>query len=159
MLEQSEEALARPDVDVQMRKSPGALGQAAQIPCRVAWRSEELAAHVVVDAVHFVSAAVEVPDGLRTNQPATTGDQDFHSLRWVKAYLVGWHRHVVLTATAYTWLQDTRRGAGARVPTLRVARAVITEILTAHFCDATALRRSAEPDAGWRWFATSRAAR
>ena len=46
---------------------------------------------------------------------------------------VGWHRHVVLTAMAYTWLQDTRRRAGARVPTLPGARAVITEILTAHF--------------------------
>ena len=46
---------------------------------------------------------------------------------------VGWHRHVVLTAMAYTWLQDIRRRAGARVPTLPVARAVITEILTAHF--------------------------
>jgi SRSO17 transposase len=46
---------------------------------------------------------------------------------------VGWHRHVVLTAMAYTWLQNTRRRAGARVPTLPVARAVITEILTAHF--------------------------
>ena len=46
---------------------------------------------------------------------------------------VGWHRHVVLTALAYTWLQDTRRRSGARVPTLPVARAVITEILTAHF--------------------------
>ena len=46
---------------------------------------------------------------------------------------VGWHRHVVLTAMAYTWLQDERRRAGARLPTLPVARAVITEILTAHF--------------------------
>jgi hypothetical protein len=46
---------------------------------------------------------------------------------------VGWHRHVVLTAMAYTWLQDTRRRAGARAPTLPVARAVITEIPTAHF--------------------------
>ncbi len=46
---------------------------------------------------------------------------------------VGWHRHVVLTALAYSWLQDTRRRAGARLPTLPVARAVITEILTAHF--------------------------
>lgn len=46
---------------------------------------------------------------------------------------VGWHRHVVLTALAYTWLQDARRHAGARLPTLPVARAVITEILTAHF--------------------------
>jgi SRSO17 transposase len=46
---------------------------------------------------------------------------------------VGWHRHVVLTATAYAWLQDARRRDIARLPTLPVARAVITEILTAHF--------------------------
>ena len=46
---------------------------------------------------------------------------------------VGWHRHVVLTALAYAWLQHERRRAGARLPTLPVARAVITEILTAHF--------------------------
>ena len=46
---------------------------------------------------------------------------------------VGWHRHVVLTAMAYTWLQDCRRRAGAHLPTLPIARAVITEILTAHF--------------------------
>jgi len=39
----------------------------------------------------------------------------------------------VLTALAYTWLQDTRRQAGTRLPSLPVARAVITEILTAHF--------------------------
>ena len=46
---------------------------------------------------------------------------------------VGWHRHVVQTALAYTWLQDARRRARSRLPTLPVARAVITEILTAHF--------------------------
>lgn len=46
---------------------------------------------------------------------------------------VGWHRHVVLTAVPYAWLQDERRRAGARLPTLPVARAVITEVLTAHF--------------------------
>jgi len=46
---------------------------------------------------------------------------------------VGWHRHVVLTAMAYAWLQDARRRGAARLPTLPVARAVITEILTAHF--------------------------
>jgi SRSO17 transposase len=45
----------------------------------------------------------------------------------------GWHRHVVLTALAYAWLQDERRRAGTRLPTLPGARAVITEILTAHF--------------------------
>jgi len=47
---------------------------------------------------------------------------------------VGWHRHVALTALAYSWLQDVRRRGGATPPpTLPVVRAVITEILTAHF--------------------------
>ena len=45
----------------------------------------------------------------------------------------GWHRHVVLTAVAYSWLQHERRRRGARLPTLPMARAVMTEILTAHF--------------------------
>jgi SRSO17 transposase len=45
----------------------------------------------------------------------------------------GWHRHVVLTALAYSWLQYERRRCAARVPTLPMTRAVITEILTAHF--------------------------
>jgi SRSO17 transposase len=45
----------------------------------------------------------------------------------------GWQRHVVLTATAYSWLQAERRRRGARLPTLPMARAVMTEILTAHF--------------------------
>ena len=45
----------------------------------------------------------------------------------------GWHRHVVLTALAYTWLQHERRRRGAALPTLPMTRAVITEILTAHF--------------------------
>jgi SRSO17 transposase len=45
----------------------------------------------------------------------------------------GWHRHVLLTALAYTWLQHERRRAGARLPSLPVVRAVITEVLTAHF--------------------------
>jgi SRSO17 transposase len=44
----------------------------------------------------------------------------------------GWNRHVVLTALAYTWLQHERRRAGARLPSLPIARAVITEVLTAH---------------------------
>jgi SRSO17 transposase len=47
--------------------------------------------------------------------------------------LPGWEKHVVLSALAYAWLQHERRRAGARLPTLPVARAVITEILTAHF--------------------------
>jgi SRSO17 transposase len=45
----------------------------------------------------------------------------------------GWHRHVVLTALTYAWLQHERRHRGASLPSLPMARAVITEILTAHF--------------------------
>jgi SRSO17 transposase len=45
----------------------------------------------------------------------------------------GWHRHVVLTALAYTWLQHERRRGLRGSPTLPVVRAVIQEILTAHF--------------------------
>ena len=41
--------------------------------------------------------------------------------------LPGWQRHVVLTALAYAWLQADRRRRGAHLPTLPVARAVITE--------------------------------
>jgi SRSO17 transposase len=44
----------------------------------------------------------------------------------------GWNRHVLLTALPYTWLQHERRRAGARLPSLPIARAVITEVLTAH---------------------------
>jgi len=47
--------------------------------------------------------------------------------------LAGWQRHVVLTALAYAWLQVERRRRGAQLPSLPVARAIITEILTAHF--------------------------
>jgi SRSO17 transposase len=47
--------------------------------------------------------------------------------------LPGWQRHVVLTALAYAWLQAERRRRGARLPTLPIARAMITDILTAHF--------------------------
>jgi hypothetical protein len=47
--------------------------------------------------------------------------------------LPGWQRHVVLTALAYTWLQCERQRRGTTLPTLPLVRAVITEILTAHF--------------------------
>ncbi len=47
--------------------------------------------------------------------------------------LPGWQRHVVLTALAYTWLQCERHRRGTHLPTLPLVRAVITEILTAHF--------------------------
>ncbi|HKA58334.1 MAG TPA: IS701 family transposase [Gemmatimonadales bacterium] len=51
--------------------------------------------------------------------------------------LPGWQRHVVLTALAYTWLQQERRRGLPRAPTLPVVRAVIQEILTAHFLITT----------------------
>ena len=49
----------------------------------------------------------------------------------------GWQRHVVLTALAYSWLQQERRRGLPRAPTLPVVRGVIQEILTAHFLVTT----------------------
>ncbi len=45
----------------------------------------------------------------------------------------GWHRHVVLTALAYTFLQQERQRRPTSGLTFPQARAVITEILTAHY--------------------------
>jgi SRSO17 transposase len=45
----------------------------------------------------------------------------------------GWQRHVVLTALAYSFLQHERRRRGQTHLTLPRVRAVIQEVLTAHF--------------------------
>lgn len=47
--------------------------------------------------------------------------------------LPGWQRHVVLTALAYSFLQNERRRRGQQHLTLPRVRAVIQEVLTAHF--------------------------
>ena len=47
--------------------------------------------------------------------------------------LPGWQRHVVLTAIAYSFLQSERRRRGQTHLTLPRVRAVIQEVLTAHF--------------------------
>ena len=47
--------------------------------------------------------------------------------------LPGWQRHVVLTAIAYSFLQQERRRRGQTLLTLPQVRAVIQEVLTAHF--------------------------
>jgi SRSO17 transposase len=47
--------------------------------------------------------------------------------------LPGWQRHVVLTAIAYAFLQSERRRRGQTHLTLPRVRAVIQEVLTAHF--------------------------
>ena len=47
--------------------------------------------------------------------------------------LPGWQRHVVLTALAYSFLQNERRRRGQTLLTLPQVRAVIQEVLTAHF--------------------------
>ena len=47
--------------------------------------------------------------------------------------LPGWQRHVVLTAIAYSFLQNERRRRGQTGLTLPRVRAVIQEVLTAHF--------------------------
>ena len=45
----------------------------------------------------------------------------------------GWHRHVALTAIAYAFLQQERLRRGRSDLTFPKVRAVITEILTAHY--------------------------
>lgn len=45
----------------------------------------------------------------------------------------GWHRHVVLTAIAYAFIQRERQRRGRHPLTFPQARAVITDILTAHY--------------------------
>jgi SRSO17 transposase len=47
--------------------------------------------------------------------------------------LPGWQRHVVLTAIAYGFLQNERRRRGHTNLTLPRVRAIIQEVLTAHF--------------------------
>jgi SRSO17 transposase len=47
--------------------------------------------------------------------------------------LPGWQRHVVLTALAYSFLQIERRRRGQTDLTLPRVRAIIQEVLTAHF--------------------------
>jgi SRSO17 transposase len=47
--------------------------------------------------------------------------------------LPGWERHVVLTAIAYSFLQSERRRRGQTQLTLPQVRAVLQEVLTAHF--------------------------
>jgi SRSO17 transposase len=47
--------------------------------------------------------------------------------------LPGWNRHVVLTALAYSFLQTERQRRGQTHLTLPRVRAVVQEILTAHF--------------------------
>ena len=50
--------------------------QALEVPGRVAVRAEEVAAHVVVDAVDLPAALVEERDRLRADEPAAAGDED-----------------------------------------------------------------------------------
>jgi len=47
--------------------------------------------------------------------------------------LPGWERHVALTALAYTFLQVERQRSAVRRLTLPLVRAIIREVLTAHF--------------------------
>jgi hypothetical protein len=47
--------------------------------------------------------------------------------------LPGWERHVALTALAYTFLQVERQRPASRALTLPHVRAIIREVLTAHF--------------------------
>ena len=68
--------------------------------------------------------------GDRAAIPGTQGRDRARSLR--RAQPSGWHRHVVLTAIAYSFLQQERRRRGQTHLTLPQVRAVIQEVLTAH---------------------------
>ena len=56
--------------------------QPFEVPRGVAVGAEEIAAHVVVDAVHLPSLAVEVRDGLRADETTTAGHKDCACAHW-----------------------------------------------------------------------------
>ena len=54
------------------------LPEVAEGPGRVAAGAEEVGPHVVVDPVDLRPASIEMSDGLGADQPAASGDEDFH---------------------------------------------------------------------------------
>ena len=64
LAEQAEYCLSIANVQFVVRKVFGCRTQSREIPGRVAWRPEELAAHVVVHADDIVTLAVEMFDCL-----------------------------------------------------------------------------------------------
>ena len=80
----------RPVADIQRRvcESLRHTLEPLQIPQRVARRTEEHPAHVVVHADDFVPLAVEMLGSFRTNQSAAARDQNFHAFE-SNPHLVG----------------------------------------------------------------------
>jgi SRSO17 transposase len=142
---------------VSWRNGTNAPWRAAFVALRVTpghdWRHRRLAAEVWVLAERDVGATPRTKYYL-VDLPATASlkalvhlahqrwaiEQQYQELKdelgldhFEGRSLPGWQRHVVLTALAYAWLQHERRRHRARLPTLPIARAVFTEILTAHF--------------------------
>src|SRR5262249_2875247 len=63
------------DVERMVREALGDAAQALEVPGRVAVGTEEVAAHVVVDAVHLPAAVVEERRSLRSDETAAAGDE------------------------------------------------------------------------------------
>jgi len=63
------------NVRIEVREIPGGIAKAFQIPRRITLLAEKHASHIVVDANHLMSLAVEMLDGLGTNQATGTSDE------------------------------------------------------------------------------------
>jgi hypothetical protein len=101
LLEQPIQSTAITDVHGVMRESLGPGPKALQVPGRVALSAEELAAHVVIDAVHLVALLVVVLDGFRPDQAARTGDEDPHIQTFVNKWVtIGCRWRVERSASA-----------------------------------------------------------
>src|SRR5262249_8653629 len=69
------------DVERMVCEALGDAAQALEVPGRIAVGSEEVAAHVVVDAVDLPATVVEERCSLRSDETAAAGDEDpLHAL-------------------------------------------------------------------------------
>ena len=71
----AQDRLAVADVDVTVLEMPRRSSQPLEVPGRVPVLAEEVAPHVVVDAVHAPAALVEEGHHLRSDEPAGAGDE------------------------------------------------------------------------------------
>jgi hypothetical protein len=66
------------DIEHVVLEPPACRLEPPQVPGRVALRTKEVGAHVVVDAVHPRAALVKVTYSLRADQPTAPGYDHFH---------------------------------------------------------------------------------
>src|SRR4051812_35527876 len=90
-LDEAEHLLAVADVLVVGGEVLRRRDQTVQVRRRVSGLAEEIAAHVVVDAVYLPAARVEVLDHRGADQAARSGDQG--GLRTHPSSLIGYRRH------------------------------------------------------------------